>query len=384
MRKGLTVILLLVASLASKAQTMMSQAEIEKQSYAMYMLGEWDSVIAIVNLAHAQGIDYYYLQARIGVAYMNKQDYRKAEKAFAKALEFNSRSDFARENLYYAVLYSGDIDAARKVYGQSLPIVQERIELKKLRIVDYANVEGGYKASTDDPPIGNIYYGGLGLSHKLGYSFSVYHMFTYLSQDKYNSTLTQTSYSIFPKLQFSRTFSATTGFHYIGGTFADSSYTDWAFAAALKKRIGSFDILPLQFSYSSLNGETQMQLGAALAWYPFGNPNLSTLTSFNYHFVPDRKYPVVKQSVSGKIFKYLWLTGEFVYDDEIVRFFGETPLTVNNSTDLNNYQLSLIGTIPFSQKFSLYGIFMHENKDLSFTTLQYKFNTLIIGLKYNL
>lgn len=383
MRKGITVILLLVLSQVGKAQTM-SPAEIEKQSYAMYMLGEWDSVIAIVNQAHAQGIDYYYLQARLGYAYLSKKNYRKAEKAFIKALNFNGSSDFAQENLYYAVLFGGDIDAARKVYSQSIPIVQERIKLKKVRVLDYVNVEGGNKASTDDPPIGNIRYGGAGLSHKLGYSFSLYHMFTYLTQDKYNSTLTQTGYSIIPKFQFGRTFSATAAFHYIGAKFADSTYTDWAFAATLKKRVGKLDIVPLQFAYSSLNSESQMQLGAAIGWYPMGNPNFSTLTTFNYHLTPTEKYPVIKQSISGKVFKYLWLTGEFVYDDEIVRFFGETPLTVNNSTDLNNYQFSVIGTIPFSQKFSLYGIFMHENKDLSNTTLQYKFNSIIIGLKYNL
>lgn len=383
MRKGLTVIFLLVLSIAGRAQTM-SQADIEQQSYAMYMLGEWDSVITIVNQAHEQGINYYYLEARIGYAYMNKKNYRKAEKAFVKALEYNSSSDFAQENLYYSILYGGDIDAARKVYAQLLPIVQDKIKLKKVRALDYANIEGGNKASTDDPPIGNIMYGGIGLSHKLGYSLSLYHNFSYLKQDKYNSTLTQTGYSIIPKFQFGRTFSTTVAFHYIGATFADSSYTDWAMAATLKKRVGKLDIIPLQVAYSSLNSELQMQLGAALGWYPMGNPNLSTLTTFNYHFVPSRKYPVVKQSVTAKVLKYLWLTGEFVYDDEVVRFFGETPLTVNNSTDLNNYQFSLIGTIPFSQKFSLYGIFMHENKDLSNTNLQYKFNSIIIGLKYNL
>lgn len=382
MRKGLTVILLLMLSIAGKAQTM-SQADIEKKSYAFFMLAEWDSVIHVVNQAHAQGIDYYYLQARLGTAYMAKKNYRKAEKAFAKALQFN-KSDYAQENLYYALLYSGDVDAARKVYSQSLPVVQERLDVKKIRALDFINAEGGVKASTDDPPIGNISYGALGLSHKLGHSFSLFHNFSYLKQDKYNATLTQAGYSIIPKYQFSRAMSATAAFHYMNSTFADTTYNDWAMAATLKFRASNFDLIPLQFALSSLNEEQQMQLGVALGWYPFGNPNLSTLTTFNMHLTPNRNYPVIKQSITGKVFKYLWLTGEIVKDDEIVRFFGDVPLTVNNSLDINNFQYSIIGSIPFSQKFSLYGMFMKENKDLSNTTLQYKFNTFIIGLKYNL
>lgn len=384
MYRGIITISFCLLTLSAKSQQAYTANEIETKSYQWFVEEKWDSVIHIINYAHKQGIDYYYLQARLGTAWMAKGKYIKAEKAFVAALKFDNTSEYAQENLYYCLLYMGQVDPARKVASKFKSSLNTKIGVKPVRGLDFVLLDGGQKFSTDDPPIGNIKYGGLTLSHKLGHSFSIIHNASFLTQDKYNATLNQFSYTILPRLQISRTVSATAGIYYLNQTFSDSTYNDWAIATSVRKRVGSLDILPLLFSYSSLNEETQMQLGVALGYYPLGNPNLYGQTMLSYHFTPDRKYPVIKQNITAKIFKYLWLTGEFVYDDEIVRFFGETPLTVNNSTDINNFQYSIIGTVPISKKISVYGLFMKENKNLEDLPLTYKFNTFITGLKYTL
>lgn len=381
MYRGLIVISLCLLGFAAKAQQSYTPAQIESLSYKWFLEEKWDSVIHIVQYANAKNIDYYYLQARIGTAYLAKGKYIKAEKAFTSALEFDNTNDYAHENLYYSLLYLGETDAARKVLAKAPKKTINKVKAKKVRAFDFGLLEGGIKSSTDDPPIGNINYGGLGISQKFGYSFGVFHTVSFLTQQKYGDILNQTSYGILPRLQINRKLSITGGFHYFYQTFEGTAYNDWVIAAGLKYRAGIFNIMPF-FSTSYLNTESQSQFGAALGYYPLGNANLYGQTMLNIHVTPARTYPVFKQNLNVKVFSKLWLGAEFVYDDEIVRFFGETPLIVNNSLDLNNYQYNIVATFPISNKVSLYGLFMKENKNLEDTPLTYKFNTFITGIKY--
>jgi len=368
------------------AQGNLTPTEIELKSYDDYQNEKWDEVIAVVNQAHEQGIDYYYLEARIGTAWFKKGNYRKAANAFRKAITFN-QSSYAKENLYYSLLYSGDENAARMEALKFGDTFREKVNEKKINWLDFAYAEGGLKVSTDDPPNGNISYGTLGLEHQFGGRLSIYHAFTYLQQPKYGNKLTQKQYFIQPKVQITQNLSVSAGLHILGMSFADSTYTDWCAAIAVKEKLAFLDIVPF-LAFANVNGYHIMQAGASVSWYPFGNLNFYGTSTIDFHHDSLQNHVVLKQSLTVKTFDYLWLTGEVAKNDELLRVSGDNLSVLNNSYDLNNYQYSLMATVPVSKRISLYLLFMKENKNLknenTIGTLTYKFNTFIGGLKFNL
>jgi hypothetical protein len=76
-RFGLTTCLL-VLLVAVSAQQKLNYADVDKKSYDLYTEQKWAELIDFADEARSNGIDYFYLQARTGIAYYNLKKYRKA------------------------------------------------------------------------------------------------------------------------------------------------------------------------------------------------------------------------------------------------------------------------------------------------------------------
>ncbi len=107
------VMVLLLPALLSMNYAVSQQgpdfAGIDKNTYDLYMDSSWKELINAGESALEQGVDYYYLRMRIGIAAYELEDYSKAIRHFRKALEFNSADVTAMEYLYFSYIFYGRV-----------------------------------------------------------------------------------------------------------------------------------------------------------------------------------------------------------------------------------------------------------------------------------
>ncbi len=103
----------------------------DKATYDAYLKGDWNGVIKTGKEALKQGIDFYYLRMRLGIAFFSKKDYHKAIPQFRGALRFNPAEPVVLEYLYWCYLYTGR-EEDRQALIQSLPLrLREKLNIKK-------------------------------------------------------------------------------------------------------------------------------------------------------------------------------------------------------------------------------------------------------------
>ena len=105
----------------------------DKESYEYFIRGDYRNLRKTADSLLSQGIDYYYLRARLGILAYNKQLYSRAFIDFKKALEFNSLDTISREYIYYSYIFSGRKHDA-DLYVASLPDGQKNNTLKRSEV----------------------------------------------------------------------------------------------------------------------------------------------------------------------------------------------------------------------------------------------------------
>ncbi|MDP3180287.1 MAG: hypothetical protein Q8M67_00535, partial [Bacteroidota bacterium] len=86
MSKRIVLICLFIFFLkATQAQEKLNYAEVDKQSYQLFLDEKWPELIKYSAEARKQGIDYFYLEVRTGIAWYNLGKYRNAAPWFLKA-----------------------------------------------------------------------------------------------------------------------------------------------------------------------------------------------------------------------------------------------------------------------------------------------------------
>ncbi len=113
MKKIRLILLFSLITISVSAQDKLNYNYINTQTYTYYQQKEWDKLIELGKLSLEKGIDFYYLQTRMGIAYYEKKQYGKAVKYFETAFERNPDDDIIAEYLYFSYLYSGRYADAR-------------------------------------------------------------------------------------------------------------------------------------------------------------------------------------------------------------------------------------------------------------------------------
>ena len=187
------------------AVTRLDFATVDRLTFRYYSEKKWDSVIAIGRQALRQDIDYYYLRARLGIAYYEKTDYFPASVHLEKAREFNAHDPAIANYLYYALIYTGREEEAAMIRSKMTPEAREAVKGNEgmLRLV---HAESGYTLSGDRNPddlsalmgpdpgkdtvygerdlYGNSFYANLGLKLRISNSFGISAAYSYLSFNK--------------------------------------------------------------------------------------------------------------------------------------------------------------------------------------------------------
>lgn len=436
-------------SLAQNANT--DFQSIDKTTYLLYTQKNWDSLIQIGNQALKSGVDYFYLRQRIGIAWYEKENYFKAVKHFEKALKFNASDATTQEYLYYSYIFSNRTKEARVLSGKFNSSLANKLQTQNKTIFEKIYVETGptFSNNIDKNKIQRS-FGGNGLDYQeqdlnddkyyvhagfeinLSQRISAYLGYSFLTISKLKQINTQPvlppgnnnfgrlynyEYNLFQnefygnmKFLFGKGFIFTPAYHLINVKYntihynpdqppplpnnvseVDTSFTNHIISMGLNKNISIFQV-GLFTSWSNLNNKYQYQFGGLFTWYPKGNLNLYTTTSFVSAWEDDDNRINFDQLVGGKAAKKLWIEG-YVTFGEMVNYNERNAFIVQNSGDKIKFRTGLNFIVLLSEKMELsfryiylqeegYRIVYSATEGQQINSVEYKNNTIIGGIKW--
>ncbi len=301
----------------SNAQQKWNYAEVDKKSYELFQQKKWLELIEFNNQACEKGIEYFYLQARTGIAWFNLGKYRKASTWFFKAWENDQHLEWLQEYLYYSLVYSGRYTEASKLAGNFTNGLQQKINFEKMKPLRIA-LEGGYSWNPDfdqllgsnldvDSDVGsnygeafflnNYHFESVDYSHQIAPGVILNHNLTHIGIDRmeqlywgsrYNFQIdvSQNQYFLNPiftvgKWYVSPSANITWGKsdlilgNYDPNTFYSKNYkfSDFIFTTSTWTNWGNFSP-GAEINFATIANEEFTQASAWLTMYPLSNGNL--------------------------------------------------------------------------------------------------------------
>jgi len=322
------------------------------KTYQQYQDKNWDLLIETGNQAIHQGIDFYYLRYRLGVAYYQKQNYIKALNHFEKAESFYAEDPILSEYIYYSRYFlnrKAEADQVAKSYPQ---MVKSKLPGKD-NFISTINLESGYLfpnketnnllgqngfyAEEEQFSKQQYYHGGISLNPASG--IKLYLGGSHLSINKIkraqfsfdqltiqenlqNYTINQNEFYSSVSFQ-SKAIKITPAFHFIKVNYdlplyelndteddyllssQPISLSQYVSSLSLSGNFSSFTY-DIYASYSNLNYANQAQFGLNLYYFPLGNLNFYTKTGVKlFHEWFETTDPLVNNSYNRVIFNQL-------------------------------------------------------------------------------
>ena len=361
------------------------------------------------------GIDFYYLRVRLGIACFERKDYHRALRHFEKALAFYDSEAYVREYLYYASLYSGRTQEAEK-YARRLrdsagagPYYPKQFFIRQLELSYNLEMNqdpmtaGQFVANVDSTLPGSQYVPNqrnsfrLGLSHVVSPAFVLHHAYTYVNQqyffyrqrdrirtvdEDYKTNVHQ--YFISGQIRLAKNWALTPGIHYLGVRYPapiapSGSGPRWQRATVFtSNQFALFLHLSKMFPYVSLEGSVyyanlnaarQLQADVLLHTFPLGNLNLYTTTTFSSQWeradgVTRPRY-VLTQRIGGKIARFLWLDG-YAGIGQLQNYFSNYGALVYNGAGAVRLYAGAMLTFPLGKHIRLQAAYSYVARESYF------------------
>lgn len=444
-KKRIALLLMLVSLLTTgmlTAQESPGFREYDRTTWRLYQEKQWDSLIVVGKKALADGNDYQYLNARLGVAWFEKGNYRMASYYFGKALRMNEGDEFSREYLYFSHLYSGRSGSARAISKGFSESTRERLNLPASVGPDFVYAEmGPVKANAINPlrdvlisgtdsiygefnlP-GNAFYFHAGGSFALGPYITAYAGYSNLSLDRYQRIQTGTFDTVKRSYDFNQhqayfNFSVepvpglriVPSFHYIynmsrlvTATYNTDSAKYYFTLNPIKNNQVATGLalyvdwktftLTLHGNYAHLMGLDQAGGGIALTWYPAGNLNYWLRMHATFLSEEGTGRWITEPQAGMRITSHLWAEATVAFGD-MTRYVDETNFVIYNTDDKTTLRAQGVIYIPAFDNvmFSVRYIFNKAegtvwHYDLTSASMMaektnYEKHTILGGIKWN-
>jgi len=392
MRSWIAVIFLLLV-----AGNSMAQEWSEKAHYDAYVKEDWKQVVKLGKLAKKSGADYYYIRARNGYAQFQLKKFRKSEKEYEKALKFNSANRDSKYYSYWASVFAGNEASALLKTTKMSSFEKDTFEVRKPKLLSGAGLLGGYRLSTSENLVGSMPYVSLFAKHEFGNRTSLTHGLSYLQQQRsaYFDVLSS-------DLLWQVGYLASLGIQVLEHTRIIPSFIlqywqtpgykvyDLGATLAAKQDIGNFDVT-LIGAYMQDSDSSKYIVGGSLEWYPLGNLNLYSRSSFSYVFGDGKNNPVAKQTLGGRIMKGFWLNTTITWNNELVSYEGESLGFTNNSIDRLKWRWGINPVYYPTNKLSISLTYSIESRQFwrpigsgtAEISSKYNYHSFYVGLNYN-
>lgn len=197
-------LLFMIFLIVVKAQEKLNYAEVEKRSYALFLENKWPELIRFTSEAREQGIDFFYLQVRTGIAWYNQGKYRNAAPWFLKAYANDNTAEWLQEYVYYSLIFSGRqteaaryapffSDATKKKIGfQEIGITRLAFEtgisfnpdFESLKTRDFKTEVNLGEDYGEAYFLKNYSFQSVDLSHRVAPNFTLNHNLTYIGANR--------------------------------------------------------------------------------------------------------------------------------------------------------------------------------------------------------
>lgn len=393
------IVAALLFAVCCQAQSSLDSRTVEEISFRLLQEKKWDELIAFGRKSLDEQIDYFYLRLRLGIAYYESGRYRQARNQFEKALAFNSSDPVTQEYFYYSLLFTAQYDEARKFAATTDEPLKSKLTGNKNAVsATLLYTELGPKISNRNDLYTNAFYFQTGLSHTLGSSLSLSHIYTYYGQNLTEGSFSQFQYYVAGSIPLGKGWSLAPAFHLVGqkldstvffsGGFGRPPFTSTV-SLGSTSLVGSiaisksFSLAEMTYAsgISNVEGFAQYIQQFTLSLYPLGNNRLVIGNTAYYHW--EQKYggalafnPYLTIGLSSK----LKLTGAY-FTNRNLNLVERNGYFVNNSPDLTSSRWTGLADLTVNRHFSMYGLFMLENKRMT-SGVEFSYSTYILGLKY--
>ncbi len=323
MGKQIILILLLwFVTTANAQKTPLSYQQVDSTTYALYLKQDWKSVLEMGVKSQKEGIDFYYLKVRMGIAYFKEGKMLSAVKLLEGAYKINSYDIIVQEYLYWAYRYSGLVLEAQLFYNKMSNEIADKIQLDLPAI---SSIDFGFLATNnadydemlrlnDNANNDEVRYlpenyqlFTLGLNHPFSNGVNFYHRisvmpFSSVHQEKFTGEINNSLYDgsetrYYADITFALgdRWYLDTFLNVIFGKYDDvitdsqtnlssllsTKYSDFVFGGSLTK--ASYYIRnSVNLSVSNLNGFNQFQGGYTVSFFPLGNTLLIPFGSVQF------------------------------------------------------------------------------------------------------
>jgi hypothetical protein len=308
--------------LVVQAQQKLNYPEVDKVSYELYLQGKWTELIDYAKEARRQDIDFFYLQARTGIAYYNLKKYRTASEWFLKAWENDQSFEWLQEYVYYSLVFGGRrLEASKfadnftvafkqKIYYQSMMPIRVALEvgysynpdansLKETPFDNKLNLTDEYGEAFI---MRNYQFESFDYSHQIAPGVIIDHNLTHVGvrQDEqvfwgnrhiFPVNMNQFQYFASPSMVINKKWYVSPALNFTWGSstlvlgdyspnsfyYDKFKYSDFIFSTATWSHFGN--VSPgAEINLASVNDNKFTQLSAWLTVYPFSN--------LNFYFTP--------------------------------------------------------------------------------------------------
>lgn len=363
MRKSVIILISVLMTNAVAFSQSLSMPEVDEKTYALWSEKNWSGLIALGRDALKQGIDFYYLRVRLGIAYYEKENYHQAITHFKKAYSANPHEAYLNEYLYYAYLFSGRNEEALRV-AASFPQEWKDKTGAGVRFMDglYAfygtnfldnDITASYSIELDPLVNGSqviskkYSFVNLGLKHRLTPSFSIDHSYTGLKKTNFvyyqkdgatgskpEHTTTLNQYFVAGNLRVARNLNLRAGLHYVNTSypvetlvFGQGRYSVRNVTISESDYVGLFS-LEWRTSYlaaggayyhGGLNNARQDQTDLSVILYPFGNSHFYTISTVSLQSEKQddlmEQRIIFNQEAGLRITRWMWAEGGATWGD---------------------------------------------------------------------
>jgi hypothetical protein len=300
-----------------------------KVTFQLYEQKEWDKLIETGKEALKNNFDFFYLRARLGVAYYENGNYSKSINHLKKALAFNDADPAILEYLYFAYIFSNRYREASRLYFKHFQIFSKMELPVKPKVFDYLDILGGLKISDHHTEIGletnNITYGFLGATLNIKGRLFLYQNVGFLSQgftDKYvyqgflnhyQYYYKQFEYYVSGNFFLGKGWFVNPAYHLIRVDVISRKYTDYYYGLSVKKNFNEIRV-GISISNANILDTDVFQVVPEISYYPLGNTKLY-FTIQDIYTNPEENDPTnqIVGKIGFKIFSKTWLEGHYAH-----------------------------------------------------------------------
>jgi tetratricopeptide (TPR) repeat protein len=434
---------LIIVAPKAQAQAIPATTPADSLTYSLYLSGQWNELIVAGKEAIAKGVDHYFMQMRVGIAFYNQPDYRKAIRYFETALRIVPGDAVASEYLYYSYLFSGRQSDA---FLQLKHLTQEQKHsagIKHNRIVEEIYMESGPgifagenianrnrmmqgsdSIYSKNYTYQNLFYFHGGIRFRLSPAITLYQGYSgvgvtmnqeveYLQQPWPTFTYRTSQNEYYGNLSLAprKGWLFNTSWHLIRlkynlreDAFVDSLNRVVADTTAIKENTTvfafslrrDFDLFALEATLSKgdFAGESYLQAGLFGYIYPLGNLNFYTQTGLIRITSPQNKNWIFHQMAGLKLMNNLWLEASGTFGS-LQNYAENNAFVVYNTPEAIDFKLegNLIFQVSNNVSFSLRTRYMQRVNSFVYYTSSdefkiiekpYGYYAIIGGIKWKL